>query len=109
MLPGNIYCPQADVTMLDERTIDCDVTIIYVYFDVAFSLLSNYYVNYYKNSLCFIPVVDKINKIVRNKVIVSFYMKLKVYNKKVIGFVWENMMTSFFVRQRAKYFPIQSL
>jgi hypothetical protein len=24
-------------------------------------------------------------------------MKLKVYNKKVIDFVWENMMTSFFV------------
>ena len=36
-------------------------------------------------------------KIVRNKVIVSFYKKLKVYNKKVIDFVWENMMTSFFV------------
>jgi hypothetical protein len=32
-------------------------------------------------------------KIVRNKVIVSFYMKLKVYNKKVIDFVWENMNT----------------
>jgi hypothetical protein len=37
-------------------------------------------------------------------------MKLKAYNKKVIDFVWENMMTLFFVangprklvRQRAK-------
>ena len=44
-------------------------------------------------------------------------MKLKVYNKKVIGFVWENMMTSFFVadgpsllqKPRSSYFPIQSL
>jgi hypothetical protein len=27
-------------------------------------------------------------------------MKLKVYNKKVIDFVWENMMTSFFVADR---------
>ena len=32
----------------------------------------------------------------RNKVIESFYKKLKVYNKKVIDFVWENMMTEFF-------------
>jgi hypothetical protein len=49
-------------------------------------------------------------------------MKLKVYNKKFIDFVWENMMTSFFVadglhklgpsmRQntRSLYFPIQIL
>jgi hypothetical protein len=28
-------------------------------------------------------------------------MKLKVYNKKVIDFVWENMMTSFFVADNA--------
>jgi hypothetical protein len=26
-------------------------------------------------------------------------MKLKVYNKKVIDFVWENMMASFFVAE----------
>jgi hypothetical protein len=49
-------------------------------------------------------------------------MKLKVYNKKVIDFVWENMMTLFFVadgprklgpstrqKTRSLYFPIQSL
>jgi hypothetical protein len=53
ILPGNIYCPQADVTTLDERRIDCDITIIYVYFDVAFNLMSNYYVNYFLKSLCF--------------------------------------------------------
>jgi hypothetical protein len=29
-------------------------------------------------------------------------MKLKVYNKKVIDFVWKNMMTSFFVADRAR-------
>jgi hypothetical protein len=47
ILPGNLYCPQADVTILDERRINCDVTIFYVYFDVALNLLSNHYVNYF--------------------------------------------------------------
>jgi hypothetical protein len=49
-------------------------------------------------------------------------MKLKVYDKKVIDFVWKNMMTSFFVadgpcklgpstrpKTRSSYFPIQSV
>jgi hypothetical protein len=49
-------------------------------------------------------------------------MKLKVYNKKVIDFIWENMMTSYFVadgprklgpstrqKTRSSYFPIQSI
>jgi hypothetical protein len=30
-------------------------------------------------------------------------MKLKVYNKKVIDFVWDNMMTSFFVADGPRY------
>ena len=118
ILPGNIYCPQADVTILDERRIDCDVTIIYVYFDVAFNLLSNYYVNHYLNCSWFLFLQStKSITIVTNKVIVSFYTKLKVYNKKVIDFVWENMMTLFFVadgprtrqKTRSSYFPIKSL
>ena len=123
VLPGDLYCPQADVTILDERRIDCDVTIIYVYFDVAFDLLSNYYVNYFLKFLLYLfQWSTKFKKNFRNKVIVSFYMKLKVYNKKVIDFVWENMMTSFFVaygprklgpstrqKTRSSYFSIQSL
>jgi hypothetical protein len=32
--------------MLHKKWIDCDVTINYVFFDVAFNLPSNYYVVY---------------------------------------------------------------
>jgi hypothetical protein len=41
------FGPQADVTMLHKRWIDCDITINNVYFDVAFNLPSNYYVVYF--------------------------------------------------------------
>jgi hypothetical protein len=34
-----LFGPQADVTILHRWRIDCDATIKYVYFDVAFKLL----------------------------------------------------------------------
>jgi hypothetical protein len=44
ILLGNLLDLQVHVTILHKRRIDCDVTINYVYFDVAFLFL---------NSLCF--------------------------------------------------------
>jgi hypothetical protein len=47
ILPGNLFSPQADVTVLHKQRIDCDVTINYVYTDVPFNLPSNNYVVYF--------------------------------------------------------------
>jgi hypothetical protein len=74
------------------------------------------------NSLWLYSLLSKINRNVKKRIIFSFYMKLKVYNKKAINLVWENMMTSLFVaygrrtlgpstrqKNQSSYFPIQRL
>jgi hypothetical protein len=52
--------------------------------------------------LKFFVALFLLRNVLNRKIVSSIKMKLKVYNKKVINFVWKNMMTSFFVADRAK-------